>query len=306
MVRPVQVVLSVTEGIAGRVARERKIINIPDLNAPHNVFTRAALLKGEGFAAYHAAPLISEGQVIGVLEVFHRAPLDADRDWQAFFQGLAEQTAIAIDSATLFTNLERSNADLKLAYDATIVGWSHALDLRDKETQGHTQRVTQGTIQLARAYGLGEDAIVHIRRGALLHDMGKMGVPDNIIRKPGPLTEEEWVSMRKHPLYAYDMLAPIAYLRLALDIPYCHHEKWDGSGYPRQLRGEQIPLPARIFAVVDVWDALTSERPYRKAWTEGDARMYIHDQAGIHFDPEVVSIFLRQIQDPANLPLGQD
>jgi HD-GYP domain-containing protein (c-di-GMP phosphodiesterase class II) len=143
--------------------------------------------------------------------------------------------------------------------------------------------------------GFGAERIVDIRRGALLHDIGKMGVSDAILRKPGPLTDEEWVSMRKHPRFAYDMLTPITYLRKALDIPYCHHEKWDGTGYPRRLKGEQIPRVARIFAVVDVWDALTSDRPYRKAWSRKKALAYIRAQAGKHFDPEMVECFLREI-----------
>jgi HD-GYP domain-containing protein (c-di-GMP phosphodiesterase class II) len=151
-------------------------------------------------------------------------------------------------------------------------------------------------MRLAQAMGLNENEIIHLYRGALLHDIGKMGVPDSIVLKTGPLAEEEWVNMRKHPQYAYDMLSPISYLRLALDIPYCHHEKWDGTGYPRGLKGEQIPLAARIFAVVDVWDALTSVRPYRKAWTEAKARQYIKEQAGVHFDPQVVKVFLKEIK----------
>lgn len=292
-----QVVLPVDDGVAGRVVRENKIMNIPNLDVSGDVFTRSPLLKGEGFVEYHAAPLISEGQVRGVLEVFHRAPLDADRDWLGFFQGLAEQTAIAIDSATLFSNLERSNQNLKLAYDATIVGWSRALDLRDKETQGHTQRVTQATVQLARAYGLDEEAITNIRRGALLHDMGKMGVPDVILHKPDKLTDEEWLQMRRHPQYAYDMLWEIDYLAPALDIPFCHHEKWDGTGYPRGLKGEEIPLAARLFSVIDVWDALYFDRPYRKGWGMEPTLSYIREQSGKHFDPKVVEVFLQCAQD---------
>ena len=210
-------------------------------------------------------------------------------------QTLAGQAAIAIDNVTLFNDLMGSNADLNQAYDATIEGWSHALDLRDKETGGHTLRVTEMTVNLARALQVEEDRLVHIRRGALLHDIGKMGVPDSILLKAGPLTGEEWVIMRQHPQLAFDMLSPIAYLKPALDIPYCHHEKWDGTGYPRGLKGEQIPLAARLFAVVDVWDALTNDRPYRKAWPPAEAIRYIRDQAGSHFDPEVVKVFLRLI-----------
>ena len=193
-------------------------------------------------------PLIAKGQVVGVLEVFHRAPLTAGPDWLRLLEALAGQAAIAIENAQMFEGMQRSNLELALAYDATIEGWSHALDLRDKETEGHTQRVTEMTVRLARAMGIADAELAHVRRGALLHDIGKMGVPDSILLKPGPLTEEEWVLMRQHPLFAYDLLSPIAYLRPALDIPYCHHEHWDGTGYPRGLKGEEIPLTARLFA----------------------------------------------------------
>jgi putative nucleotidyltransferase with HDIG domain len=181
------------------------------------------------------------------------------------------------------------------AYDETIEGWSNALELRDEETEGHSQRVTEMTLNIARMMNVKTDELVHVRRGALLHDIGKMGIPDAILLKPGKLTVEEWAVMRKHPVYAYDMLAPIDYLRPALDIPYCHHEKFDGTGYPRGLKGEEIPLPARIFAVVDVYDALTSDRPYRKAWSKEEALKYIHEESGTHFDPQVVEAFLKTI-----------
>jgi len=193
----------------------------------------------------------------------------------------------------LFEGLQRTNLELILAYDATIEGWSHAMDLRDKETEGHTLRVTDLAERLARLLGLPDEDIIHIHRGGLLHDIGKMGVPDQILLKPGPLTDEEWILMRRHPQFAFEMLSPIQYLRPAIDIPYCHHEKWDGTGYPRGLSGEQIPLPARLFAVVDVWDALTSDRPYRPAWTHEKALEHIREQSGKHFDPAVVSAFLQ-------------
>jgi len=205
---------------------------------------------------------------------------------------LAGQASIAIDNNRLFHRLLRSNQDLMLAYDTTIEGWSHALDLRDKETEGHTQRVTELTMRLAQAAGIAEAELVHVRRGALLHDIGKMGVPDHILLKPGKLTDEEWVAMRKHPVFAYELLSPIAYLKPALDIPYCHHEKWDGSGYPRGLKGEQIPLAARLFAIVDVWDALRSDRPYRQSWSKEKVIEHIKSLSGTHFDPKAVELFL--------------
>ncbi|MCX7754516.1 MAG: HD domain-containing protein [Anaerolineales bacterium] len=188
--------------------------------------------------------------------------------------------------------LQRAHQYLAEAYDETIEGWSRVLDLRDKETEGHTQRVTEAAVRLARALGMSEDDIVHLRRGALLHDIGKMGISDRILQKPGALTDEEWAEMRKHPEYALQMLYPISYLRPALDIPYCHHERWDGSGYPRGLKGEEIPLAARIFSIVDVWDALLSNRPYRRGCTEESVLEYIRKYSGIYFDPKIVEVFI--------------
>ena len=188
-------------------------------------------------------------------------------------------------------NIDEAHLQLLSAYDATIEGWSRAMDLRDKETEGHTQRVTTLAEKLARLADMSEDDLINIRRGSLLHDIGKMGVPDSILLKPDKLTDEEWIIMRKHPEYAYNLIQPIEYLRPALDIPYCHHEKWDGSGYPRGLKGDEIPLSARIFAIIDVWDAVTSDRPYRLAWDKQKALEYIREQNGKHFDPHVVELF---------------
>jgi len=285
--------LRVGEGQAGRAALERRTIQVPDLRPLGDQFGRASVAAAEGFVAYAASPLIAKGQVKGVLELFHRSSLDPDPEWLTFLATLAGQAAIAVDNAALFDGLQRSNIELTLAYDTTLEGWSRALDLRDKETEGHTERVTGLTLRLAREMGVPEDELVHIRRGALLHDIGKMGIPDSILLKSGPLTEGEWEIMRRHPVYAHDLLSPIPYLRPALDIPYCHHEKYDGTGYPRGLKGEQIPLAARIFAVADVWDALCSDRPYRTAWPREQARAYIEAEAGRHFDPRVVETFLR-------------
>ena len=209
-----------------------------------------------------------------------------------FLEALGGQAAIAIDNTTLFNDLQRSNFELTLTYDRTLEGWSAALDLRDRETEGHTQRVTETTLKLAKVMGLSEQELVHMRRGALLHDIGKMGIPDEILLKPDKLTEEEWEIMRRHPVYAFELLKPIAYLQPALDIPYCHHEKWDGTGYPRALKGGEIPFAARIFTVVDVWDALLSDRPYRKGWPKEKVLEYIRSLSGIQFDPKVVEAFL--------------
>jgi putative two-component system response regulator len=192
-------------------------------------------------------------------------------------------------------DLEQAHTRLLGAYEATIEGWSRAMDLRDRETEGHTRRVTERTLELARQAGLSPEELVHVRRGALLHDIGKLGVPDQILFKPGPLTPDEWEQMRMHPVYAYQMLCSIEYLRPALDIPYCHHEKWDGSGYPCGLKGMQIPLAARLFAVVDVWDALGSDRPYRSAWPQDKILAHLQAGAGGHFDPACVEAFLNSI-----------
>ncbi len=280
------------EGYAGRAAQDRSIIHIPDLAKEHDIFLRKILLAGEDFVSYHGVPLIAKGQVMGVLEVFHRTRLVRDEEWLDFLKALASQAAIAIDNATLFDNLERSNRELFQAYDATIEGWSRALELRDNETEGHTQRVAVLTVKLARLFGLSDAELVQVRWGALLHDIGKMGIPDEILFKQDALTEAEWVVMKKHTIFAYEMLSPIRYLRAALDIPYSHHEKWDGTGYPLGLKGEQIPLVARIFAVVDVWDALRSDRLYRTSWSVKKVRRHLHSLAGTHFDPHVLKVCL--------------
>jgi PAS domain S-box-containing protein/putative nucleotidyltransferase with HDIG domain len=192
----------------------------------------------------------------------------------------------------LLEHLRRSNQELAAAYDATLEGWVRFLDLRDHATEGHTQRVASLTLALADRIGYTESDRIHLRRGALLHDIGKMGIPDSILQKPGPLSEDEWDIMRRHPNFAHEMLAPIDFLLPALDIPRYHHEKWDGSGYPDHLTGDEIPLAARLFAIADVWDALNSDRPYRLAWPEQRVVEYLETESGRHFDPEFVPVFL--------------
>ncbi len=280
------------EWYAGRAALEGSIVHIPDLAKEQDSFLRRILLAGENFVSYHGVPLIAKGQVMGVLEVFHRTRFARDEEWLEFLKALASQAAIAIDNVTLFDNLQRSNTELAQAYDATIEGWSRALELRDNETEGHTQRVAVLAVKLARLFGLSEAELVQVRWGVLLHDIGKMGIPDGILLKRDKLTAEEWVVMKKHAVFAFEMLSPIRYLRQALDIPYAHHEKWDGSGYPLGLKGEQIPLVARIFAVVDVWDALRSDRAYRSSWTVKKVRRHLQSLSGTHFDPHVVKVCL--------------
>jgi PAS domain S-box-containing protein len=278
---------------AGRVIRERQAVHVSKRLEFSS--SRGERINSEGFVDYYGYPLIANNQLKGVLEIFHRSELHPDPDWVGFLETLAGQAGIAIEHLDLFDSLQRSNQELAQAYDATIEGWARMLDLRDKETEGHTRRVTELTLNLGGMMGLEMSTLAHMRRGALLHDIGKMGVPDRILLKPGPLDDEEWRIMRLHPVYAYEFLSPVSFLQPALAIPYSHHEKWDGSGYPRGLKGKQIPLEARIFAVVDVWDALNSDRPYRPAWPKEKILRHIQEQAGIHFDPEIVTTFIRKL-----------
>jgi response regulator RpfG family c-di-GMP phosphodiesterase len=283
------------EGFAGQVVVERKLVSIPDLEKAVEITERERLFNDEGFTSYYAIPLVSKGEFRGVMEILQRTSFTRDDEWIGFLSTLGNQATIAIDNASLFDNLQRSNMELSLAYETTLEGWAKALEMRDVETEGHSQRVTELTLRIGREMGIAESTLIHVRRGALLHDIGKMGIPDSILLKPAALTEDEWQIMKMHPVFAYKLLYPIAYLRQAIDIPYCHHEKWDGSGYPRGLRGIQIPLEARIFAVIDVWDALLSDRPYRKAWQQEQALEHIREQSGKHFDPQVVEAFLKML-----------
>lgn len=288
--------LRMGEGISGQAAMERHLIQALNLDELDDSVAYANIMHEEGFSSYFSVPLIAKGQVKGVLDIFNRKPLNPDQEWFNFLETLGGQAAIAIDNTTLLEDLHRTNVELTLAYDTTLEGWSKALDMRDRETEGHTLRVTELTVQIAQQMGIPEDDIIHLRRGSLLHDIGKMGIPDSILLKPGPLDDEEWKVMRNHSSLAYNLLYPITYLRPALNIPLYHHEKFDGSGYPDGLKGEQIPIAARIFAIVDVWDALTSDRPYRSAWSSKKTLNHINNQSGTHFDPRVVEIFLNLIK----------
>jgi len=290
--------INLNESLAGRAVTEHRTITVFDLETAafgeNKLFEK--FWKKEGFSACWCVPLIVKGEAKGVLEVYRRTVSTPDSEWIEFLETLAGQAAIAIENAQLFENLQHANSDIIYAYDATIKGWSRAMELRDAETEGHTQRVADLTVAIAKAMGITDQEIPHIRRGALLHDIGKMGIPDHILLKSDELTEEEWNIMRTHPELARDMLTPIAYLRDALHIPYCHHETWDGTGYPQGLKGEQIPLTARLFAIVDVWDALTSDRRYRKKWTKKKTLAYIKEQRGKRFDPDVVDVFLKIVK----------
>jgi putative nucleotidyltransferase with HDIG domain len=245
-------------------------------------------------------PLVARGHILGYITLDSIKPAAFNIDMTDLAQSFAHQAATAIENAQLFENLQKSNLELSQAYDTTLEGWGKALELRDKETQGHTMRVSELTLKLARKMGIQEPELTHVRRGVLMHDIGKMGVPDRILHKKAPLTKREWSAMREHPQYAYDLLYPITYLRPALDIAYCHHEKWDGTGYPRGLKNVEIPLGARIFTVVDVWDALMSDRSYRGAWPRKKVVSHIRKQSGLHFDPQIVEVFLDMMEQENN------
>ena len=289
--------LNIGEGLAGQAAQRRKIVHVPNLKNRKTGLLRSPDFSRENFITYYAIPLTAKGQVLGVLEIFHRFALSADQDWMNFLNTLAGQAAIAIDNAMMFKDLQHSNVELTLAYDKTIDGWSRALDLRDKETEDHTRRVTELTLRLAQRMNIPGEELIHLRRGSTLHDIGKVAIPDHILFKPSPLTKEEWTVMRRHPLIAAEMLKPISYLTPALPIPRHHHEKWDGSGYPDGLAREAIPLAARLFAFADVYDALTSDRPYRPAWSQVEALEYVTKNSGIHFDPKIAPVFIRMMTE---------
>jgi PAS domain S-box-containing protein len=238
-------------------------------------------------------PLIINRNICGYIQVFSRMPLPEDQEWMDYFLTLAGQTSLGIENVTLIANEELAYNELNRAYEATIAGWSKALELRDEETKGHSDRVMSLACRLAKKAGFPREKMTSFRRGVLLHDIGKMGIPDRILLKPGPLTDEEWKIMRLHPGMAYDLLSTIPYLHDSLDVPYSHHERWDGSGYPKGLKGIEIPLSARIFAIVDVWDALISDRPYRNGWQPEKIRQYLIDNKSVQFDPELVDIFIQ-------------
>ncbi len=285
--------LKLGEGVAGKIAKDRRSMTIYELQEKRSDFTRNLMTDKEGFVTYFGVPLIAKGNLLGVMEIYQRSLFEPDDDWVDFLGALAGQAAIAIDNAALFNELKDSHDNLVMAYETTIEGWARALDYRDSETEGHSRRVSELTIIVAREMKIGEKELVHMQRGALLHDIGKIGVPDNILLKTDSLTDNEWKIMKKHPEFARDLLFGIPFLRKALDIPYCHHERWDGTGYPKGIKGNEIPVAARIFSVIDHWDAMTSERPYRPAIPDKKVREEIRSLAGSCFDPEVVKTFLR-------------
>jgi PAS domain S-box-containing protein len=257
----------------------------------------AQILDQEGIYDYYATPLITKGKVQGVLEIYNRNPQEHTPDWHDFLELLAGEAAIAVENAKLFEELQRRNLDLTRDYDTTIEMMVKAMHLRKPSVFGHSRHLVDMTLRLARQFGLNDEQLVSIRRGVYLHDIGMLAIPDAILFKPTKLDESEWDLIRQHPQAAADLLSPVHYLRDAIELPLCHHEHWDGSGYPRQLKGEQVPLAARIFAIVDVWDSLQSERPFRKAWPEEQVLDYIRQQAGVQFDPQIVESFLHMLAE---------
>ncbi len=283
-----EIPVPLTDSLAGMIFSQNipLIVNNVEKDIHHNALVAAQI----HFRTHSllGVPMRIQDRVTGVLEALNKKHGKFIEEDVKILTAIASQAAVAIENAQLIQALQES-------YESTLEGWAAALDLRDKETEGHSQRVTLLAVELAREIGMSPEDLTHLRQGALLHDIGKMGVSDHILHKHGPLNDQERAIMQRHPDIAYHMLYPIAYLRPALDIPHCHHEKWDGSGYPRGLKGEEIPLAARIFAIVDVWDALRSDRPYRKAWSLKKTITYMQEQSGISFDPEILKSFLNAL-----------
>ncbi len=288
--------LRLDDSLAGQVVIGRSPIRLAHLARAKNDYANIPDLITEGFVMYAGAPLIAHNQVRGVLEVFCRDSVNPHNGWFDALAEIAEKTAPALDHVLLARRLQRANTDLAQGIDALIEGWSNALELRDFEPQGHTMRVTEYTVEFAHLVGVPDAELVHVRRGALLHDVGKMGIPDQILLKTESLSDDEWAVMRQHPLIGYQFLAEVEILKPALDIPRYHHERWDGAGYPHGLKGEQIPFAARLFSIVDVWDTLKSDRPYRKGWVDEKVRQFIHDVGGRQFDPDLADKFLKLLE----------
>jgi hypothetical protein len=291
------------QGFAGRALESDGSVIAADLDERAEGFRRSPAFAAEGFFFYAGRRLIVKDKIQGVLELYRRSPFRQYPSWELYFETLAGQAAVALDNSYLLSSLRRANEELREANEGTIEGWAEALELRDRETEGHSRRVTALSVELAGSFGIAGAELVYLRHGALLHDIGKMGIPDSILLKPGPLSEEEFEVMKRHPAIARDLLSRLRFLDRAMDIPYCHHEKWDGSGYPRGLAGVSIPLAARIFAIVDVWDALRSDRPYRKAWSAEKVLEHVSGLSGTHFDPEVVREFTAMQREALASPI---
>jgi PAS domain S-box-containing protein len=288
--------LQLGQELARQALMARRTIHVAEIAKMALAPDTQKILETEGFVTYYGVPLIATGRTVGVLELFQRRPLPKDTEWVNYLDGLAAHVAFAIEKVSLIQSLQLSNSNLIKAYEGVIAGWSRALALRGHETEAHTRRVTEQAVWLAQLTGVQADALLPLRRGATLHDIGEIALPDAVLAKPEPLSEDEWDLVRQHPLHAHELIWPIECLRSALDIPYCHHEKWDGSGYPQGLRQEEIPVPAQLFSILDVFDALTSDRPYRAAWPRAKALEYIQEQSGKAFSPRFVAAFLNNIE----------
>jgi response regulator RpfG family c-di-GMP phosphodiesterase/putative methionine-R-sulfoxide reductase with GAF domain len=288
--------LNIKTRLANQVVSNRKMVQISDLQALEADVLPPAL-KSEGFVSYVGVPLLAKSKVNGVLEIYNRTGIQQEREWFDFLEAFAHQASIAINNAKLFDDLQRLNVEISLSYDNTIESWARTLEIRDPSSSGHAQRVMNMCVSMASTLGLDADSISQIRRGALLHDIGMLGLPETILFKPGELTTAEWEVVRQHPKIAFDLLAPLANWRQAVDISYCHHERWDGSGYPQGLKNQSIPLAARICSLVDVFDTLLMERSFRPAWNKAQATQYIRDGAGSQFDPDLVRIFLAMTRE---------
>lgn len=295
--------LHLDEGLIGEALVERRSTGADDILAPGSRFARPDIAEAEGFRGFAMAPMIARGRVLGVIAAFRRHVGRFTPDLEEFLGVLAGQVAVGVLHVESYRDLETANEQLLLAYDENIEAWSRALDQRDHETQGHSQRVTAIAVKLAQHAGIEGRELRYLRWGALLHDIGKMGIPDAILRKAGPLTPEEWAIVQQHPVIARDLLLPIRYLAPAIAIPYSHHERWDGQGYPLGLAGKDIPLAARLFAVVDVFDAMRSTRPYRQGWGEARVLRDLRARAGSHLDPELVELFCSVM---AGIPEARD
>jgi len=297
--------LEIGEGYAGTAAQSRSTIHVPDLTQEETKLTQSLAFAAEDFISYFGLPLLAKGNLVGVLEIFHRSLLDPDQQQLELFEMVAGLAAIAIEHQNLQKDLERSRNEIIKGFDAIIEGWAQALELRGIESTGHAGRVVDLTLRLAQELGLGGDAEIELRRGALLHDIGKMGIPDQVLNKGKELTKEERKMIGRHPVDAFKLLEKIDALQSALDIPLYHHEKWDGTGYPYGLKGDKIPFQARLFAIVDVWDALLTDRPYRDAWPLEKAVTHIKEQSGKHFEPRVVNAFLKILEEDKKLDQEQ-
>ena len=291
------IALEIGEGLAGRVAETKTILYVRDLTTSDHQIDRSLEFSIERFISYYGVPLLTNGRMVGVLEVFTRTLMDPDEDWLNLLKFVAGLASIAIDQQNLSDDLERSRKEIATNFDGVITGWAAALELRGIEPPGHAERITELTERLAQKMGLAGPVLADIRRGVLLHDIGKMGIPDEVLLKGSGLNRSERKLIGRHPVYAFELLKNVGALKSALDIPLYHHERWDGEGYPYQIKGEEIPLSARLFAIVDVWDAMLSDRPYRKAFSREEALQHLKQQSGKHFDPAVTKAFLNLLEE---------